>query len=413
MAASRRGRLSPKRLVFFILLACVVGGGGFGIWRFMHKEPPVRYHTVSAARGDIRQEILATGTASALSTVNVGTQISGTVKEIYVDYNDPVKKGQLLMVIDPALQEADIARNKADLENARAGVLQAQSVLEDAERTYKRNEQLHAQDLIALQDLDTARMNRDTARAKLVAARAVVLQAQATLDRSMTQYEYTRIISPVSGVVIDRLVDPGQTVAASFQTPNLVTIAEDLSHMKLEVNVDEADIGGVKEGQRVEFTVDTYPQKTFEGRVMQIRMSPQTSTSDNVVTYKVIVTVDNKEGLLMPGMTANVALIISEKKDVIKVDNAAFRFRPVAQTQQNGSVALGTIPMRGPGGRERSEETGAKRDRQTATLYILRDETPRAITVERGVSDGTYTEIVHGLSADVPVVLGIDSSAKK
>jgi len=269
--------------------------------------------------------VSATGTVNAVTTVLVGTQVSGTIKHIYVDFNSSVKKGQPIAQIDPSTFEAQVEQARANLLSAKANVEKEEATLLDLKRTMERNRELFSKGLIAKSELDTSETNYETAKAQLSASKAQLAQAEAALRHSEINLRYTKILSPVDGIVVSRNIDVGQTVAASFQTPTLFTIAQDLTKMQIDTNVDEADIGKVKVDQDVEFTVDAYPDITFKGKVGQVRIAP--ITVQNVVTYDVVITMNNLDLRLKPGMTANVSIIIAEKKDILKIPNAALRFR--------------------------------------------------------------------------------------
>jgi HlyD family secretion protein len=328
-----------------------------------------QFRTEKVVKGDIVMAVTATGTVNPVTTVLVGTQVSGTIKEISVDYNSPVRKGQLIARIDPASFEAQVEQAKANLLSAQANLVKATATRIDANRTMLRNKELFSKDLIARSDLDTAETNFETAVAQESATKSQIAQTKAALKLVDTNLQYTRIISPVDGVVISRNVDVGQTVAASFQTPTLFTIAQDLTKMQIDTSVDESDIGNIKVGQDVEFIVDAYPDSTFKGRVWQVRNAP--ITVQNVVTYDVVIKVDNPELKLKPGMTANVSIIISTKKDVLKISNAAMRFRLSEKGAQ-------TSEKKGPG------------------VWILEKVKPRRVPVTSGISDGSFTELLSG-----------------
>ncbi|MCK9418004.1 MAG: efflux RND transporter periplasmic adaptor subunit [Nitrospirae bacterium] len=340
-----------------ILIALLFGCTGNG----------TSYRTESATIGDIQQAITATGTVNAVTTVLVGTQVSGTIKSLFVDFNSRVTKGQLIALIDPEMFEAQAAQAKANVEKADA-------TFRDADRTLKRNRELFAKNLIPRSDLDTAGTNFDGAKAQLG-------QAKAALKVADTNLRYTRIVSPVDGIVISRNVDIGQTVAASFQTPTLFTIAQDLTKMQIDTNVAESDIGVVKIEQDVEFSVDAYPDTIFKGKVWQKRQAP--ITVQNVVTYDVVIQVDNREMKLMPGMTANVSIIIVTKSNVLKITNAALRFRMTAPTGAAGA---------GNGSKTGGDGAGEK----GPSVWVLENEKPRRVAITPGISDGAYTEIVSG-----------------
>ncbi len=337
------------------------------------------YRTEAATRGDIEQAVTATGTVNAVTTVQVGTQVSGTIKTLYVDFNSRVKKGQLIAQIDPSTFQSQVQQAQANLSSAQANLEKAQTALANDKKTFDRNKELFSKNLIAQSDLDTAETAYQTDIAQVASAKAQIEQAKASLDYAKQNLAYTRIVSPVDGVVISRNVDVGQTVAASFQTPTLFTIAQDLTKMQIDTNVAESDIGVVKLGQGVDFTVDAYPETTFEGKVWQIRQAP--ITVQNVVTYDVVIQVNNKDFKLMPGMTANVSIVIQQKKDVIRIPNAALRFRPSER----------------PSGPSGANSAGAgEREKKGPSVWVLENDKPKRIVITPGISDGTNTEVVSG-----------------
>ncbi|MEW6584805.1 MAG: efflux RND transporter periplasmic adaptor subunit [Nitrospirota bacterium] len=329
----------------------------------------VKFRTEKVVKGGIVMAVTATGTVNAVTTVLVGTQVSGTIKEIFADFNSPVKKGQLIARIDPATFQAQVDQARANLLSARANLEKADAALVDAKRTMERNRELFSRNLIARSDFDTAETNYETAKAQVAAAKAQVAQTEASRKFAETNLQYTKILSPVDGVVILRNVDVGQTVAASFQTPTLFTIAQDLTKMQIDTNVDEADIGKVAVGQEVEFTVDAYPDHIFKGKVWQVRNAP--ITVQNVVTYDVVIKMDNPELKLKPGMTANVSIIVSSKENVIKISNAALRFKP-------------------------SDGNLVSTERKGQAVWILENGKPKRVPVSLGISDGSYTELAGG-----------------
>ncbi len=332
------------------------------------------YRTDPVTRGDIQQAVTATGTVNAVTTVQVGTQVSGTIKTLYVDFNSRVKKGQLIAQIDPSTFESQVQQAQANLLSAQANLEKAQTALANDKKTFDRNKELLSKNLIAQSDLDTAETNYQSDKAQVASAKALIEQAKASLNYAKQNLAYTRIVSPVDGVVISRNVDVGQTVAASFQTPTLFTIAQDLTKMQIDTNVAESDIGVVKLGQEVDFTVDAYPDTTFEGKVWQIRQAP--ITVQNVVTYDVVIQVNNKDFKLMPGMTANVSVVIQTRHDVLRITNAALRFRFSDKPAGAGSVGAGE--KKGP------------------SVWVLENNKPKRVGITPGVSDGNYTEVVSG-----------------
>jgi len=354
-----------KILVVFVVMIAL-GAGAYFIFRSDQKDQ--KYRTEKVTRGDIVSSITASGTVNAVTTVLVGTQVSGTIKNIYVDFNSPVKNGQLIAQIDPAIFEAQVAQARANLLSAAANVEKAVVAVADAKRTLNRQKDLFAKDLVARSDLDAAETAYDTANTQVSAAKAQASQAEAALKIAETNLRYTRIISPVNGIVVSRNVDIGQTVAASFQTPTLFNIAQDLTKMQVDSSVAEADIGKIQVGQPVEFTVDAYPDSPFKGSVSEIRNAP--ITVQNVVTYDVVVKVDNPGLKLKPGMTANVSVIVSSKKDVLRIPNAALRFRPPEKRSSTEQKVKGN------------------------GVWVLENKMPKRIAVTTGVSDGTYTELL-------------------
>jgi HlyD family secretion protein len=354
-----RGIFAGRRIWQAAVIAAATVLGAVLFFAFRGKGNGPEYRTEIVSRGDIQAAVTATGTVNAVTTVLVGTQVSGTIKNIYADFNSPVKKGQLIAQIDPEMLEAQAGQARANLEKTDAQE-------RDAERTLKRNRELFSRNLIARSELDTAETNFESARAQQE-------QARAALKVADTNLRYTRIISPVDGVVISRNVDVGQTVAASFQTPTLFTIAQDLTKMQIDTNVAEADIGSVKVGQEAEFTVDAYPDSTFKGKAWQIRRAP--ITVQNVVTYDVVIQVPNRDLRLMPGMTANVSIVIATKKDALKIPNGALRFRPSER---------------------RPEKASTSAERKGPAVWVLEKGTPKRVAITPGISDGNYTEVLSG-----------------
>jgi HlyD family secretion protein len=357
-----------KKILITGIIVLAIAVSAFLLFRANGSKP--QFGTEKVSRGDIVMTVTSTGTVNPVTTVLVGTQVSGTLKEIFVDFNSPVRKGQLIARIDPSLFEAQVNQARANVLSARANLEKAEATLFDAKRTMDRNKELFSKNLVARSDLDTAETNHETARASVSAAKAQVAQTEAALRVAETNLHYTKIVSPVDGIVVSRNVDVGQTVAASFQTPTLFSIAQDLTKMQINANVDESDIGNIKVGQDVEFIVDAYPEVTFKGRVWQVRNAP--ITVQNVVTYDVVIQVENPELKLKPGMTANVSIIVSVKKDVLKMPNAALRFRPSEKGTQTPEKKSG------PG------------------VWISDKGQLRRIPVSTGISDGSYTELVSG-----------------
>lgn len=360
-----------KKIIIGGIILIAVAAAAFFLLK--NKNGEVKFRTEKVTRGDIEMAVTATGTVNPVTTVLVGTQVSGTIKEIHVDFNSLVKKGQLIARIDPALFEAQVNQARANVLSAKANLDKAGAMLVDAKRTMERNKELFSKNLIARSDLDTAETNYETAQASVSAAKAQVAQTEAALSVSETNLHYTKIISPVDGIVVSRNVDVGQTVAASFQTPTLFSIAQDLTKMQIDTSVDEADIGKMQTGQEVDVTVDAYPDMTFKGKVWQIRNAP--ITVQNVVTYDVVIQMNNPDLKLKPGMTANVSIVVDRKKDVLQIPNAALRFK------LSGKSVTATD--------KRTEKKGPG-------VWILEKNNPKRIPVSLGISDGSYTELVSG-----------------
>lgn len=377
-----------------IALVIILAAAGGGYWYMTHRTQEIQYQTKKAVKSDLRSVISATGKLNPVETVDVGTQISGTINEVYIDYNSVVKKGDLIAEMDPSTQIANVQSARAALNSAQANLANAEAVLSNAQKNLARTRILAAKDLVARSDLDNDEKALLVAKAESAAAAANVDQSRADLYKAEITLGYTKIYSPINGVIVSKNVEKGQTVAASYQTPSIAEIAKDLTQMQVEIDVDEADIGGVKEGQSAIFTVDTYPDKSFEGKVSQIRLAPAT-TSDNVVTYTVIAKVSNKNGVLLPGMTANVSLIVKERENVIVVPNSAFRFKPIdlkANTAMQGSPG---------GGKLNIAEVAAP------AVYKLDKKTPVKVEVKKGITDGQNTEIISGISEGEDIITGI------
>ena len=356
-----------KKSVKWVLVLLVVCGVGY-YWRGNKADMP-EFTTHKLARGNITEKVTATGIINPISTINVGTQVSGTIKEIYVDYNSEVKKNQMLALIDPDLFEAKVAQQRAALDIAKAQVLLQESTVKYNEKNLQRIRKLHNQKYSADKELDLAEKDYDTSVAQLALNKAQVEQAEASLQSAETELRYTKIISPVDGIVVSKAVEVGQTVAASFQTPTLFNVAEDLTKMQIEASVVEADIAKVKEGQVVEFSVDSFPDEIFYGMVTQVRN--EAITTSNVVTYEVIIEIDNRDLRLKPGMTANVEVITAQKENVLLVPNKALRF-----TYDDGTSLT----------KKRYKDKG---------LWILENGKPVRVSITTGVYDDDFTEVTN------------------
>ena len=351
---------------------------------FNKQKGKVQYISEPVEKRTITQIVEATGTIQPLNTVEIGSQVSGRIDEIYVDYNSEVSKGQILAQIDTSLFEAQLQQSLANINNAKATLAQNKAILDYDTKTYKRYKNLYNRNLVSKNDLDSAESAYRSDIAKVQAAQASIMQAQANYSTAAANMGYTKIVSPVDGIVISKEVEVGQTVAASFQTPTLFTVAEDLTKMKIETSVSEADIGKVKEGQEVEYTLDGYPDSIFKGKVTQVRLSP--TTESNVVTYTVIIEVENEDGKLMPGMTANVSIITSKKENVLTVPNSALKFTLKDNTQK-------------------FEQKG---------IWVDKNGKPERINIETGLSDDMYTQIITDKVKEGDLVYtGIKSDGKK
>ena len=382
--------LRNSLLAAFVL---ALAGGGYYYWRqHQAQAPEKRYRLQTVEKGDITQTVSANGTLNPIVLVNVGTQVSGTVTKLYVDFNDKVEKGQPLLELDQSLLAAQARQSAANVGNIAAA-------LDLARANETRMKALFAQEYVSRQELDQAIQARKSSEAQLA-------QARAAADKDNVNLNYTIIRSPVSGIVVDRIVDLGQTVAASYQTPTLIKIAQDLSEMRIDSSFAEADIGKIKEGQKVRFTVDAYPERNFTGEVQQIRLNP--TTTQNVVTYNVRVSLENPDHILMPGMTAYVNIGVAQRKDVLLVPNAALRFKPAeADEQASGPTAQ---PAGGQGSRNSNGEAkgrGKKRDGASGRVHIVDGRTIKPVPVQLGITDSRNTEIVGGdLKEGDTIVIG-------
>src|SRR5262249_44007922 len=346
----------------------------------------VNYQTATIARGPITQAVTATGTLNPVVNVQVGSQVSGNIAKLFVDFNSDVKAGQVVAQIDPALFQATVTQAEGDLASA-------QAALELAKVNATRTQELFARKTSSQADLDQAIANFHQAEAN-------VKIKQGALDKAKADLDHCTITSPIDGVVISRSVDVGQTVAASLQAPVIFQIANDLTKMQIDSNVAEADVGVVQVGQDVDFTVDAFPMRTFHGKVVQVRNAP--ITVQNVVTYDTVIGVENKDLKLKPGMTANVSIIIAHKDNVLQLKNAALRYRPPdAATASSGPSQ--PRPAGSPGG-QGQRPTGARERRPERTIYILSFGRPKPAQIKTGISDGIVTEVTDGLKDGEKVI---------
>ena len=378
------------------VLALALGGGAW-YWMARAGEAP-QYQTALVSRGELTQVVTATGQLNPVVNVQVGSQISGMIQKLFVDFNSRVKAGQVIAQLDPATYRATLHQAEGELANARAA-------LELARVKAGRAAELRAKDLIPQADDDQARADLHQAEAAVAIKEAAVQKALVDLDRCT-------IVAPIDGVVISRNVDVGQTVAASLSAPTLFVIANDLAKMQIDANVAEADVGGIAVGQDVDFTVDAFPAQAFHGNVAQVRNAPV--TVQNVVTYDTIIEVANPELKLKPGMTANVSIIVARREGALKIPNAALRFRP-PDSQEPSPTKESAPPGQGRAqGGARSTEGAAGRlggERSTRTVYVLparqANGPPTPVPIKTGISDGISTEIIEGLKEGDRVVTGL------
>lgn len=393
MAAPAKSSGAFGRWLKRIIWLGIIGGGGYYAWDWYNtkNDAPVSYRTSPVTQGKLTQAVTATGQLNALVTVQVGSQISGTLEKINVDFNSPVKAGQLIAQLDAATYRAVAAQMKGDVANAQAS-------LDLAKLNAQRKQELHEQKLAPGADYDKS-------VADLHQAEAVLQVKQAALEKAQVDLRRCDITSPIDGMVISRKVDVGQTVAANFNSPVLFEIANDLAKMQIHANVAEADVGGVEPGQEVEFNVDAFPDRVFKGKVQQVRNAPV--TVDNVVTYDTVIDVDNSDLKLKPGMTANVSIILAQRSDALLVANAAMRWKPAEEATDK--------KPEGEARGERGEHGKGKRDKEkgqnaTKTVYILPDgqgAKPQAVSITVGITDSLKSEVLSGLSAGQNVIIGV------
>ncbi|MGD1147892.1 MAG: efflux RND transporter periplasmic adaptor subunit [Thermoanaerobaculaceae bacterium] len=393
-----------KNKWFWIVVGVAVVVGVFG-WvqvRQASSKGQVRLDTTRVDRGRIVSKVTATGTLSAIVTVQVGSQVSGRIQAWYADFNAPVKKGQLVAKIDPSLFQASVDQAKANLVAAQGNLAKSKAVAADDELQYQRNVKLAARKLIAEADLDTSKATADAAKAQVDADAGSVEQAKAALHSAEVNLAYTDIISPTDGIVIARDVDVGQTVVSSMTASLLFLIAEDLSKMQVDTSVAESDVGKLRDGMNASFTVDAYPNQRFEGKVRQVRNSPQ--TVQNVVTYDAVIDVANPDFKLRPGMTANCTFVWAQRDDALRIPNAALRFRPPANLlarlnpgakSEHGARAAGAEAAQGGGAPAKGGAADAA-DPTRRTVWVLKDGKPTRMAIRTGVSDGSLTEVVEG-----------------
>ena len=385
--------ISSHRKIVMLVAAGVVLVAGVALYFLARPSESNGFKIAAVTRGDLTVMVTATGVLEPVNQVEVGTEISGTVKSVEVDFNDHVKVGQVLARLDTAQLEARERQAKAALDLAHSKVAEAQATVIETRNTNQRMQQLAEKQLCSKEQCDAAKAAYSRALAALASAKAQVTQAQAQLDSDRTALGKANIVSPINGIVLQRQVEPGQTVAASLQTPVLFILAESLAQMELHVAVDEADVGQVKDGQLATFSVDAYPDKTFPAKIIQVRSAPK--TVEGVVTYETVLSVDNSDLLLRPGMTATADITVNKLKNVLLVPNAALRFSPPVNEKANkssGSLIGQLMPHRPP--RDRKAVEPVKRGEQR--VWILRDGAPVAVPITVGSTDGRVTEVLSG-----------------
>jgi len=424
---------TARRRLLWLLLIPVLLAGGFFLLR--GRGEATQFTTGAIDRGDVVQVVGATGILEAVTTVQLGSQVSGTIKSLHADFNSTVKKGQVVARLDPSIFDARLGQAQANLLAAKANVERARSTVEDARQKYARAKELATQKLLPTTELETAKANFDGAVAQVKANEAAESQSQASVNQAKLDLSHTIIDTPIDGVVISRNVDVGQTVAASFQAPVLFVIANDLAQMRVNAAVDEADVGRVREEQEVVFHVDAFPEREFKGVIEQVRLNP--TTVSNVVSYNTIVAVDNRDLLLRPGMTATVSIVVRKAENALRLPAAALRFRPEGFPRPTGGGAPtsgapglaasggqgapggtgmgrpgGQRPQGGPWARPSSGPSGpggARGPGRPTTVFVPDEKgQPKPVEVRIGVSDGQFVEMREGLVEGAVVITGTE-----
>ena len=413
-----------KRRITIIVVGAAVLTAGFAYYHSTRATTGAVLVTASVTRGNVVDTVDATGTVEAVTTVQVGTQVSGTIQSLYADFNSKVRKGEVIAKLDPSLFQTQVDQAQATLMRLQAEMERSRVDVTDTQRKLERARELYAQQLVARTDLDTAETNALQAQATVKSAEAQVTQARASLNQAQVNLAHTVISAPIDGIVISRNVDVGQTVAATMQAPTLFVIARDLTRMQVRASVNEADVGAIRTGQPVTFRVDAYPDETFSGAVTQVRLQP--IVEQNVVSYTTVIDVPNPEMKLKPGMTANVTVEIARNDSVLRMPNAALRFRPTTElfaargqtppaSLEQGRAPVATV------GRERQTTQAPERSAQAPTtlhsertesaghgrVWVIRDGQLEPVNVRLGVTDGTTTAVLGGdLSEGAQVVTG-------
>ncbi len=393
-----------KRLIVIIAVVAAIGVGGLAYSRARSTSNEAAPITAAVTRGDVVEKVSATGTLQPVTTVQVGTQVSGTIKALYADFNSEVRKGQVIAELEPSLFQTQVEQARATMTKLQADADRAQVDVQDTQTKLRRAQDLFDQKLIARTDLETAQASAAQSHAALKSAEAQITQARAALNQVQVNLNNTIIKAPIDGVVISRNVDVGQTVAASMQAPTLFVLAQDLTRMQVSASVDESDIGRIATDQRVSFRVDAYPADTFTGTVSQVRLNP--TTEQNVVSYTTMIDVPNAEMKLKPGMTANVTIEIAGSENVLRVPNSALRFRPTSGDARFGirDSASGTAATGGQGAPPRAVGNADPGGR----VWTIRNGALEPVRIRTGVSDGAMTAVVDGdLKEGEQVVTGM------
>ncbi len=407
LGSARSGKKKSRRSIYIVAGLLLVGAAGAYYYRSATAGVAYSYTTEAARRGDLAVIVTSTGSVQPTDQVDISSELSGTVRKVNVTYNSPVKAGDILAELDTNKLEADVQSARAKLASAKANVLKARADLGSAKTSLERLKSLVQNRVSSQQDLDAAQFSHDAAAATLEVNEATVLSAEADLRLAEVNLGKAKIVSPIDGVILTRDVDPGATVASSLNAPVLFTIAGDLRHMELQVSVDEADVGKVEARQKATFNVDAYPDRSFPAEIETVRFASETVS--NVVTYKGILTVDNEELLLRPGMTATANIVVEDVKDMLLVPNSALRYTPPRESASRGGglMSLFRPPRMGrPQNRGASEAAAGKR-----TVWVLRNNNPESVSIETGSTDGQHTVVKSGeLKADDLVIT--DASAR-
>jgi len=371
-----------SRVRYLVAAAALLSGVALiEIWLHVSARPAIRYTSGEVSRGTVARTVTGSGTVNPVTTVQVGTYVSGVIQELFCDYNTQVKKGQLCAKIDPRPYQTAVDQEQANLSTANAQLVKDQTSLTYARLTYQRNLDLQKRGIVSQDTADSAKSAYDQAQAQIELDSSTIAQHKALLKAAQINLGYTNIVSPVNGTVVSRNVTKGQTVAASFQTPTLFLIADDLTHMQVDANVSESDIGNLKIGEPATFTVEAYPDRVFQGAVTQVRQAPQ--SVQNVITYDVVISAPNSDLLLKPGMTATTHIVTESRDNVVRVPDQALRYTPGGMVGTAGTASQGTTSAAGANARTRS-------------VWILRDGRPVQVAVTIGLDDDTYAEVTGG-----------------